>query len=327
MGPGALTEILHGLPNIKDRDLIVGYDSSDDAAVYRVSDEVAVIETVDFFTPIVDDPYLFGQIAAANALSDVYAMGGEPRVAMNLLCVPNCLPKEDVRAILEGGHSKAVEANCVIAGGHTIQDNEPKYGLCVTGFVHPDRILKNVGAQPGDVLVLTKPIGSGVLTTALKADLISDAARNAAYAHMATLNKAAGDAVRQVNGVHACTDITGFGLLGHSFEMADGSGVTIRLHGDKLPLMDEARGMAEMGIIPSGAYRNMDYVKPHLAVLPSAQQALLDLAADPQTSGGLLVALPREQAERLLSLLRPFAPWSAIVGEVSARKASELEFD
>ena len=327
MGPGALTEILQDLPNVKDRDLLVGYDSSDDAAVYRVSDDVAVIETVDFFTPIVDDPYLFGQIAAANALSDVYAMGGEPRVAMNLLCVPNCLPKEDVRGILEGGHSKAVEAGCVIAGGHTIQDNEPKYGLCVTGFVHPERILKNVGAQPGDVLVLTKPIGSGVLTTALKADLISASSRDAVYAHMATLNKAAGDAVRQVSDVHACTDITGFGLLGHSFEMAEGSGVTIRLHGKALPLMDEALDMAEMGIIPSGAYRNMDYVKPHLAVLPSAQQALLDLAADPQTSGGLLVALPREQAERLLSLLRPFAPWSAIVGEVSARKASELEFD
>ena len=327
MGPGALTEILKDLPNVRDRDLLVGYDSSDDAAVYRVSDDVAVIETVDFFTPIVDDPYLFGQIAAANALSDVYAMGGEPRVAMNLLCVPNCLPKEDVRAILEGGHSKAVEAGCVIAGGHTIQDNEPKYGLCVTGFVHPERILKNVGAQPGDVLVLTKPIGSGVLTTALKADLISASSRDAVYAHMATLNKAAGDAVRQVSDVHACTDITGFGLLGHSFEMAEGSGVTIRLHGKALPLMDEALDMAEMGIIPSGAYRNMDYVKPHLAVLPSAQQALLDLAADPQTSGGLLVALPREQAERLLSLLRPFAPWSAIVGEVSARKASALEFD
>ena len=194
MGPGALTEILHDLPNVKDRDLLVGYDSSDDAAVYRVSDEVAVIETVDFFTPIVDDPYLFGQIAAANALSDVYAMGGEPKLAMNLLCVPNCLPKEDIRAILEGGHAKAVEAGCVIAGGHTIQDNEPKYGLCVTGFVHPDRILKNVGAQPGDVLVLTKPLGSGMLTTAIKADLISPAARDAVYAHMATLNKKAGNA-------------------------------------------------------------------------------------------------------------------------------------
>lgn len=327
MGPGALTEILHDLPNIKDRSLLVGYDSSDDAAVYRVSDDIAVIETVDFFTPIVDDPYLFGQIAAANALSDVYAMGGVPRVAMNLLCVPNCLPKEDIRAILEGGHAKAVEANCVIAGGHTIQDNEPKYGLCVTGFVHPDRILKNTGAQPGDVLVLTKPLGSGVLTTAIKADLISKAARDAAYAHMATLNKKAGEALRQVEDVHACTDVTGFGLLGHSFEMAEGSGVTIRLHGSALPLMDESRDMAEMGIIPAGAYRNMDYVKPQLAVLPSAHRALLDLAADPQTSGGLLISLPRAQAERLLTLLRPFAPWSAIVGEVLEHKITALEFD
>lgn len=307
--------------------LLVGYDSSDDAAVYRVSDEVAVIETVDFFTPIVDDPYLFGQIAAANALSDVYAMGGEPRVAMNLLCVPNCLPKDDIRAILEGGHAKAVEAGCVIAGGHTIQDNEPKYGLCVTGFVHPDRILKNVGAQPGDVLVLTKPLGSGVLTTAIKADLISPAARDAVYAHMATLNKKAGNAVRSAKNVHACTDVTGFGLLGHSYEMASGSGVTIRLHSAALPLMDEARDMAEMGIIPAGAYRNMDYVKPHLTVLPTAQQVFLDLAADPQTSGGLLVALPREDAEPLLRKLQTFAPWSAIVGEVSELRATALEFD
>ena len=257
--------------------LLVGYDSSDDAAVYRVSDEVAVIETVDFFTPIVDDPYLFGQIAAANALSDVYAMGGEPKLAMNLLCVPNCLPKEDIRAILEGGHAKAVEAGCVIAGGHTIQDNEPKYGLCVTGFVHPDRILKNVGAQPGDVLVLTKPLGSGVLTTAIKADLISPAARDAVYAHMATLNKKAGNAVRSAKNVHACTDV--------------------------------------------------DYVKPHLTVLPTAQQVFLDLAADPQTSGGLLVALPREDAEPLLRELQTFAPWSAIVGEVSELRATALEFD
>ena len=278
--------------------LLVGYDSSDDAAVYRVSDEVAVIETVDFFTPIVDD-----------------------------LCVPNCLPKEDIRAILEGGHAKAVEAGCVIAGGHTIQDNEPKYGLCVTGFVHPDRILKNVGAQPGDVLVLTKPLGSGVLTTAIKADLISPAARDAVYAHMATLNKKAGNAVRSAKNVHACTDVTGFGLLGHSYEMASGSGVTIRLHGATLPLMDEARDMAEMGIIPAGAYRNMDYVKPHLKVLPTAQQIFLDLAADPQTSGGLLVALPREDAEPLLRELQTFAPWSAIVGEVSELRATALEFD
>ena len=305
----------------------MGYDSSDDACVYQVSPEVAVIQTVDFFTPIVDDPYLFGQIAAANALSDVYAMGGVPKLAMNLLCVPNCLSLQTVRGILEGGHSKAVEAGCVIAGGHTIQDNEPKYGLCVTGFVHPDRILRNVGALPGDVLVLTKPLGAGILTTALKADLISPEARDEVYAHMATLNARAGQAVLQVEQVHACTDVTGFGLLGHAFEMTQEGSVTIRLHGKALPLMREAREMAEMGVIPSGAYRNQEYVRPHLTLLPGAEQVLLDLASDPQTSGGLLVALPPDQAERLLALLRPFAPWSAIVGQVLPPQKTAIELD
>lgn len=305
----------------------MGYDSSDDACVYQVSPEVAVIQTVDFFTPIVDDPYLFGQIAAANALSDVYAMGGMPKLAMNLLCVPNCLSLQTVRGILEGGHSKAVEAGCVIAGGHTIQDNEPKYGLCVTGFVHPDRILRNVGALPGDVLVLTKPLGAGILTTALKADLISPEARDEVYAHMATLNARAGQAVLQVEQVHACTDVTGFGLLGHAFEMTQEGSVTIRLHGKALPLMREAREMAEMGVIPSGAYRNQDYVRPHLTLLPGAEQVLLDLASDPQTSGGLLVSLPPDQAERLLALLQPFAPWSAIVGQVLPPQKTAIELD
>ena len=305
----------------------MGYDSSDDACVYQVSPEVAVIQTVDFFTPIVDDPYLFGQIAAANALSDVYAMGGVPKLAMNLLCVPNCLSLQTVRGILEGGHSKAVEAGCVIAGGHTIQDNEPKYGLCVTGFVHPDRILRNVGALPGDVLVLTKPLGAGILTTALKADLISPEARDEVYAHMATLNARAGQAVLQVEQVHACTDVTGFGLLGHAFEMTQEGRVTIRLHGKALPLMRDAREMAEMGVIPSGAYRNQDYVRPHLTLLPGAEQVLLDLASDPQTSGGLLVSLPPDQAERLLALLRPFAPWSAIVGQVLPPQKTAIELD
>ena len=305
----------------------MGYDSSDDACVYQVSPEVAVIQTVDFFTPIVDDPYLFGQIAAANALSDVYAMGGVPKLAMNLLCVPNCLSLQTVRGILEGGHSKAVEAGCVIAGGHTIQDNEPKYGLCVTGFVHPDRILRNVGALPGDVLVLTKPLGAGILTTALKADLISPAARDEVYAHMATLNARAGQAVLQVEQVHACTDVTGFGLLGHAFEMTQEGSVTIRLHGKALPLMREAREMAEMGVIPSGAYRNQDYVRPHLTLLPGAEQVLLDLASDPQTSGGLLVSLPPDQAERLLALRRPFAPWSGIVGQVLPPQKTAIELD
>lgn len=325
MGPGALTELLKDLPNRVDGDLLVGFDGNDDACVYRVTEELAVIQTVDFFTPIVDDPYLFGQIAAANALSDVYAMGGTPRFAMNLLCVPNCLPASVTRAILEGGHAKAVEAGCAIAGGHTIQDEEPKYGLCVTGFVRPDQILKNTGARPGDVLVLTKPVGSGVVTTGVKAGLVSQQAMDSAYRHMAALNARACGAMRAVGGVHACTDVTGFGLLGHCYEMASGSQVTIQLDAGAIPLMDEALSLAEMGIIPAGAYRNAEYVAPHLRVADGVPQALVDLAADPQTSGGLLIALAPEEGEALLSSLRDFAPWSAAVGRVLEKGGKSLE--
>ena len=231
----------------------MGFDTSDDACVYKITDDVAAIHTVDFFTPIVDDPYQFGQIAAANALSDVYAMGGQPAVAMNLLCVPNCLSKETIRQILKGGHDKAVEAGCTIAGGHTIQDPEPKYGLCVTGYVHPDKILKNVGAQPGDLLVITKPLGTGVLTTGAKADLVSKEDYDAMTCSMATLNAKAAEAAQTFPDVHACTDITGFGLLGHAYEMAEGSDSTLKLFSKKLPLLHGARELAEMGIIPAGA--------------------------------------------------------------------------
>ena len=315
------------LPNVVDPNLLVGYDSSDDACVYAINDQTAVIQTVDFFTPIVDDPYLFGQIAAANALSDVYAMGGVPKLAMNLLCVPNCLSLVTIRKILEGGHDKAVEAGCVIAGGHTVQDEEPKYGLCVTGFVHPDRILKNVGVVPGDVLVMTKPIGSGVLTTAIKGNLCSQEQIDEVYMHMATLNAKAGEAVTSTDHVHACTDVTGFGLLGHSFEMASGSNVTIVLEGEKLPLMTGARELASMGIVPGGAYRNMDYVGSRMRQTETAVQALVDLAADPQTSGGLLVALPPEDAEKLVEKLKPFAPWSCIVGRVIEQQDVSIIFE
>ena len=315
------------MPNLADPRLLVGYDSSDDACVYRVSADTAVIQTVDFFTPIVDDPYLFGQIAAANALSDVYCMGGLPRLAMNLLCVPNCLPLPTIRKILEGGHDKAVEAGCVIAGGHTIQDEEPKYGLCVTGFVHPDRILKNVGAVPGDLLVLTKPLGTGVLTTAIKGGLCSQAQIDEVYLHMSTLNAKAAQAVTSTDNVHACTDVTGFGLLGHSFEMASGSGVTIVLEGEKLPLMTGARELASMGIVPGGAYRNMDYVGSRMGRTETALQPLVDLAADPQTSGGLLVSLPPEDAEKLIEKLKSFAPWSCIVGRVVAQQDVHIIFE
>lgn len=316
---------MENLPNFENANLLVGYDSSDDACVYRINDETAVIQTVDFFTPIVDDPYTFGQIAAANALSDVYAMGGTPVLAMNLLCVPNCLTPQTVREILRGGHDKAVEAGCVIAGGHSIQDNEPKYGLCVMGMVHPDRILKNIGALPGDVLILTKPLGCGILSTGVKAELVSDKDRDELYMHMATLNAKAAAEVVKTEEVHACTDITGFGLLGHAYEMASGSDVTIRLCGSSMPLMNGAMELALQGIIPGGAYRNMDYVKGSLHVDHDVPEEITDLAADPQTSGGLLISLPSARAGELMEHLLPVAACSRIVGEVVEKQKNSLE--
>ena len=316
---------MSGLPRTLEPNLLVGYDSSDDAAVYRLTDELALIQTVDFFPPVVDDPYDFGQIAAANALSDVYAMGGEPRLAMNLLAVPSCLPREAVGAILEGGAAKVAEAGAVTAGGHSIEDAEPKYGLCVSGLVHPGAVLTNRGAREGDLLVLTKPLGTGILTTAAKADLLEPEQYDRLVRSMARLNAHAAEAVSKCPEIHACTDVTGFGLLGHADEMARGSGVTIRLYSRRLPLLPGALEFAEMGIIPAGAYRNLDYVKPRLTVAESVQQARVDLISDPQTSGGLLVALPMEDAGALLAALRERDPDSAIIGAVVAQTEHTLE--
>ena len=297
-----------------DPRLLVGYDSSDDACVYSVSDDVAVIETVDFFTPIVDDPYLFGQIAAANALSDVYAMGGVPKLAMNLLCVPSCLPLDTVRAILEGGHDKAVEAGCVIAGGHTIQDDEPKYGLAVTGFVHPDKVLTNSGAKPGDALFLTKPLGIGILTTAEKADLLSENGKAFAVRLMTTLNKAARDVMVQYR-VHACTDVTGFSFLGHASEMATGSDVQLEINTAAIDLIPEALDFARMGILPAGMSRNRTFAEP-MVDAGDTELAVQDVLYDPQTAGGLLIACDPEDADALFTALKPAVPSAQRVGTV-----------
>lgn len=316
MGPGALTEILQDLPNVKDRDLLVGYDSSDDAAVYRVSDDVAVIETVDFFTPIVDDPYLFGQIAAANALSDVYAMGGEPKLALNIMCLAPGMAKETVQDILRGGYDKAYEAGVIITGGHSILDPEPKYGLAVTGFVHPKKLLTNSAARPGDVLLLTKPLGIGVLTTAAKAGLASPEAMALAHRLMTTLNKAARDCMVRY-AVHACTDVTGFGLLGHAFEMAQGSDTHLTLFAGEIDLIPEALEFARDGILPAGMYRNRHYAEA--AVDPgSTELAVQDMLYDPQTSGGLLIAAAPEDADALLRKLRGAVPSAQRIGVVEA---------
>lgn len=287
---------------MKNDNLLIGYDTSDDACVYRISDELALVQTVDFFPPMVDDPYLFGQIAAANALSDVYAMGGRPTHAMNLLCIPSCLDLNVAKEILAGGASKTMEAGCTIAGGHSINDNEPKYGLCVSGFVHPGKMLANSTAQAGDQLILTKAIGTGILTTAEKGGMLDAASLQAAVENMRTLNKYAAEAAEGF-AIHACTDVTGFGLAGHVCEMAEGSGLTARLNAAETPLLPQAREMAEMGMIPAGAYRNRAYFAPKVAAEESVSVSDSDLLFDPQTSGGLLFAAAAADAERLTQRL------------------------
>lgn len=315
VGAGTLARLLDGLPVHADSNLLVGFDKSDDAAVYRVSDELALVQTVDFFPPIADDPFLFGQIAAVNALSDVYAMGGEPRIALNLLCVPKSMPDNAVHDLLRGGYSKVYEAGAVIVGGHSILDEEPKYGLCVTGFVHPNRILTNAGAQPGDVLFLTKPLGAGILTTAAKADLCPPDVLKAVYARMTTLNRAARDAMVQFR-VHACTDVTGFGLLGHALEMAQGSGVQIKLNVSALPIPSEALEFARMGILPEGMYRNRKYAEPFV-MADGIPLEIQDVLYDPQTSGGLLIAVDPNDADALAETLQKTVPDACRIGTVS----------
>jgi selenide,water dikinase len=304
------------LPKFSDERLLVGVETSDDAAVYKINDEQAIIQTLDFFTPVVDDPYLFGQIAAANSLSDVYAMGGMPTLALNIVGFPTCLDIEILGEILRGGADKVIEAGALLVGGHSINDQEPKYGLSVMGMVHPDAVLKNANAQAGDVLILTKPIGLGILNTCMKEDMLSDSQLNGAIECMRTLNKDAAIEMIKLK-PNACTDITGFGLLGHVFEMAEGSNMEIDLYFDQIPVLDGAIEFAEMGIIPAGTYRNRDHVGKGAWFDTALPDYASDLLYDPQTSGGLLISLPEDKGmalmaayENLLNL--PFA----LVGRV-----------
>ncbi|MGI6031269.1 MAG: selenide, water dikinase SelD [Eubacteriales bacterium] len=315
LAPEVLHQVLSGLPQVKSDRLLVGYETSDDALAYQIDDHTALLQTVDFFPPMVDDPFLFGQIAAANAISDVYAMGGTPVTAMNLLCFPACLPTQVMRDILEGGASKAKEAGVVIAGGHTISDPTPKYGLCVTGLCHPQRILRNSTARPGDLLVLTKPLGVGVYNTAHKAELLTEEQFAPAAASMSTLNRQAAECAREVI-VHACTDVTGFGLMGHACEMAEGSGCTIRLWSEKLLFLPQAEELAAMGLLPEGMYNNLHYLREKYVLSRPLSQSRVDLLFDPQTSGGLLLALPPQAAREYLSRMEQFTGWARIIGEV-----------
>jgi selenide, water dikinase len=294
---------LASLPANEDPNLLVGFGSSDDAGVYRITDQIAIITTADFITPPVDDPYIFGQIAAANALSDVYAMGGKPLTCLNLIGFPSKkLPPEILNGIVAGALNKIVESGAVLAGGHTTEDDEPKFGLSVVGIVHPEKIWTNNNAKPGDALLLTKPIGSGVLFNANRKNLVSPEAMTECINILITLNKIAFEVMQNFE-IHSVTDITGFGLAGHCFEMAIASKVTFNIMVDKVPIMREAIEMYRKGINTGMNASNLELVKKHIAIkkaLPSHHQEIL---VDPQTSGGLLVALPAEQAEALLKAL------------------------
>ncbi len=319
LGPGVLHDILEKLPKFEDPNLLVGFDTSDDACVYKINDSTVAIQTVDFFPPMVDDPYYFGQIAAANALSDIYAMGANPATAMNLMCFPSCLDLEVLQSILEGGYSKIREAGAIIAGGHTISDPTPKYGLSVTGFAHPDQILTNNNAKPGDYLVLTKPIGIGIMNTAAKAELLTPNQMQSIIEIMTTLNKYAKESLEGLS-VHACTDITGFSLTGHSYEMAFGSNVTLEIQTGSIPKIKEALDYASMGIIPEGTYNNLDYLADKFASKTNLPQNMKDLLLDPQTSGGLLISLPEKDAKEFLTRMELHTPWTTIIGQVTEKK-------
>ncbi|MBR2698748.1 MAG: selenide, water dikinase SelD [Clostridia bacterium] len=319
VGAGTLSALLQDFKTRTDPRLIVGFDKSDDASVYVVNDDTALIQTVDFFPPIVDDPYLFGQIAAANAISDIYAMGGEPKLGLNLLCVTEQMEDAWIREILRGGYDKAYEAGVIISGGHTIRGGEPLYGLAVTGFAKPDRIRKNDAACPGDALILTKPLGIGILTTAAKADMADAAVMARVYRQMATLNRDACRAMQRYR-VHGCTDVTGFGLMGHATEMALGSGCTLHIAVGRVPFHPEALELADMGLVPAGAYRNRDFAEQSVSVRGEVSRAMQDILYDPQTSGGLLIAVDERDAAALCAEV----PGAAVIGHVTRREASAL---
>ncbi len=320
MGPETLAQVLRPLQGLFRAEhypqLLVGLEISDDAAVYKISDEVAVIQTLDFFTPIVDDPYDYGAIAAANAMSDVYAMGGEVVLALNICAFPPKLPPEMISEILRGGAEKVAEAGGVLAGGHTIEDEEPKYGLAVMGLIHPGQIKTKAAARPGDVLVLTKPLGVGIITTAAKGDVAEPAHVAAAVESMKKLNRQATRLTQQV-GVHACTDITGFALLGHASEMAEKSGVQLHFHVDRLPFLEGTRQYAEAWLFPGGTCRNQHCYERHVNFAPDVPEEMRQLLFTPETSGGLLVSVLPGRVEALLELFAAEGQAGWVVGEAA----------
>ena len=322
-----MLQVLHKLPKFDAPELLVGTETADDAGVYQLRPDLAIVNTVDFFTPIVDDPYMFGSIAATNSLSDVYAMGGDPITAMNIVCFPKGkMDLEVLGEVLRGGAEKVQEANAVILGGHSIIDEEIKYGLSVTGVVHPDRVLRNVGAKEGDVLILTKPLGTGIATTALKRGNASEESVKQAVASMAALNKYAGVVIRDYD-VHACSDVTGYGLMGHGLEMTLDGTVSISFVAAELPVIQDVAELAvQPGNLTGGCKRNREFLADKMVIEPSVPEGLVEVALDPQTSGGLLIAVAEKEAKGLINqLIGEGVSAATIVGHVIAREKFAIQ--
>jgi selenide,water dikinase len=335
LSPSVLESILKRMPKVPDPNVIVGFETSDDAAVYRLTDEIALVQTVDFFTPIVDDPFLFGQVAATNSLSDVYAMGGRPISALTIVAFPASRPPEILEQILRGGLSKMTEAKCSVVGGHSIRDEEPKFGYAVTGLIDPKKVWRNVGAQAGDLLLLTKAIGTGVISTALKQEKAQREWVEAATASMTQLNRDASDALHELeqasggsaNGgpVHAVTDVTGFGLLGHAREMAIGSGVSMRIDPSRVAYLPGAIEAARAGFLSGGLANNREFLKGCAVFEDSVPEEFRSLLLDPQTSGGLLAAIAPGAVEAAQAAFERHGINARVVGEVVSKRSPLIE--
>lgn len=323
MAPGPLAQVLCQLPAFEDENLLSASIPYADAGVYLLDSERALVQSVDFFTPVVDDPRSYGRIAAANALSDIYAMGGKPLTALSLVGFPACLDRSILVEILRGGVEKVKEAGAVIVGGHTVDDDEPKVGLAVTGIVNPADMVSTVGARPGDRLVLTKPLGTGILATALKGEVLAERDMAEAIAGMEALNRGACEAMLEI-GISACTDITGFSLLGHALELAEASGVLIELDASALPVYPQVGEMAGLGLIPAGSYNNRDHYLPRVLDRRSLSPYVLDILADPQTSGGLLIVVSAGRLEALLTALAGKGANGWVIGRVEESPAGQL---
>jgi selenide,water dikinase len=303
-------------------------ERAEDASVYRLTDDLAIVQTIDFFTPIVDDPYSFGQIAAANAMSDVYAMGGKPLTAMNVVCFPiKTMDISILKKILAGGVDKVHEADAILVGGHSIEDEELKYGLSVTGTIHPAKVVLNNGARVGDRLILTKPLGTGIISTGLKGKVIDENAMDKVIKSMATLNRKASELMQEI-GVHACTDVTGFGLLGHAAEMIEGTDIAMLIHSARVPFFPEAKELAEMGMIPGGLHRNREFRLNMVEIAKEVPDYLADILFDPQTSGGLLISVSEQKTPVLLERMhREGIEEAVVIGEVVAKPQGKIIVD